>query len=453
MKNYLRSRAVAFAIAAIAIGASGAVLAAGPQWVSVWTADPTGSTGVIPIGTQTLREIISPRRAGDTLRLRLTNREGTLAVNFSEVWIGTQQSGAKLVPGSNRKLSFGGRAAVSIAPGQDVLSDPLPYNVAPFTKLAISLQSNGPIGIPTLSSSHSVSRETNYFSLLLPLLGGGAGKDSAAGFQPFTLTAGVTFQASWHYIAGLDVLTSDAKPRVVVAFGDSITDGLTVNPTTDNTFVEDLSSLGADQRYPDFLQLRFAASPKYKSFSVVNAGIAGNRLTAGPFAPFFGPRGLDRLETDVVQVPGVTDVIAHFGINDIAFDLATQLGGSRAIGQTLIAGYQEMIARLRAKGVRVILGTIMPAKGAGLGTFSPPVNGGVAHGTEITDSIRRDVNAWILGPGKAMADGVIDFDACMRDPNNSGRLNPAYNSGDNLHPTGVGYAVMAACVDLAAVFP
>ncbi|MGY8905518.1 MAG: GDSL-type esterase/lipase family protein [Burkholderiales bacterium] len=451
MKNAIRWKTAAIAFAAICLGNVG--YAATPQWVSVWKADPTGSTGAIAPGTQTLREIISPRRAGDTVRLRLTNREGTLPVSLSEVWIGTQQSGAQLVAGSNRQLSFGGQRGVYLAPGQDIVSDPLPYRVLPFTKLAISMQTSGVLGMPALSSSHSVSRETNYYSVALPVFGEGAGKESGAGFMPFTLTAGVTFQASWHYISGLDVLTTDPKPRVVVAFGDSITDGLTVNPATDNTFVENIANLGADERYPDFLQRRFAALPKYKSFNVVNAGIAGNRLTAGPFAPFFGPRGLSRMETDVIQVPGVTDVVAHFGINDIAFDQSAQLSSSRAIGQTLIAGYQEMITRLQARGIRVVLGTIMPAVGAGFGPASPTVNGGVAHGTEITESIRQEVNAWIRGPGKSLSDGVVDFDACMRDPNSTSRLNPAFNSGDNLHPTGVGYSVMAGCFDLAVLFP
>jgi lysophospholipase L1-like esterase len=451
MKRHAKLKIALLSVAVLCLNT--AAIAAVPKWVSAWKADPTGTTGAIPPGTQTLREIISPRGAGNTLRLRLTNREGTLPVSLSQVWIGTQQNGAQLVAGSNKQLTFGGRSDVYLAPGQDLYSDPLPYKVTSFSKLAISMQTAGVLGIPALSSSHSVSRETNYFSVALPLLGGGAGGDSGAGFQPFTLTAGATFQASWHFIAGLDVVSTDAKPRVVVAFGDSITDGLTVNPVTGNTFVENITNLGAEERYPDFLQRRFDSIPKYKSFSVVNAGIAGNRLTAGPFAPFFGPRGLDRMETDVIQVAGVTDVVAHFGINDIAFDLPAQLSGSRSIGQTVIAGYSEMISRLHAKGIRVVLGTIMPGKGAGIGPASPTVNAGALHGTEITDIIRLEVNDWIRGYGKTLADGIVDFDACMRDPQKPSFLNPAYNSGDNLHPTGVGYSVMAGCFDLAATFP
>ena len=133
-------------------------------------------------------------------------------------------------------------------------------------------------------------------------------------------------------------------------------------------------------------------------------------------------------------------------------------------------GLTKTINELHSKGLRVILATIMPAKGAGVGMFSPAlnslisgtgtggvvpptVNGGALHGTEITDEIRREVNTWILNVGSVLADGIIDFDACMKDPNNTSFLNPAYNSGDNLHPNALGYSAMANCVNIPAVFP
>ena len=470
MIRSLRWRTVASMVACAAVMIGTAKAQESAPWLSAWTAAPAGTTGVILPATQTIRDIISPRRTGNTVRLHLTNRQGTLPVTFSQVWIGTQQSGAQLVSGSNRPLTFGGKSAVTIAPGQDVTSDPLPYPVVSFSKLAISMQNGGLLGIPVASSTHSVSRETNYYSLAPQLLGGGAGPVSGNGFLPFVLTGGVTFEASWEYIAGLDVETTVAGPRTVVAFGDSISDGLTVNPVTDNTFIENVSNLGLEQRYEDFLQHRFDSQPAYRAFNIVNASIAGNRLTAGPFLPFFGPSGLSRLTTDAIAVPGVTDVIVQLGINDIAFDLAAQLTASHAIGPTLENAYTTVISQLHAKGIRVILTTITPGKGAGVGMFSPAlntlisatgtggiippvVNGGALHGTAITDAIRQEVNVWILNVGSSLADGVIDIDACVKDPNNPSFLNPAYNSGDNLHPNAMGYQAIANCVNLPAVFP
>lgn len=482
---FLKSLGVAFAAASICWTPA---YAQSPQWLSAWAADPAGTTGIIIPLTQSIRDVISPRRTGNTVRLHLTNRQGVLPVTFSQVFIGTQQSGAQLVAGSNKAFTFGGQSAVTLQPGQDVVSDPLAFSVTTFTKVAISMQNGDPLlGIPALSSTHSVSRETNYYALGVPpavggLLGGLLGSApptasssaSGAGFLPFVLTAGVTFEASWEYIAGLDVTdaTAGAK-RTVVAFGDSISDGLIVNPVTDNTFIEDLANLGLEQRYEDYLQVRFNASPKYSTFNIVSGAIAGNRLTAGPFLPFFGPSGLSRLSTDVLAVPGVTDVILQLGINDIAFDLPAQISQAHDIGTSLEQAYASVISQLHAKGIRVILTTITPARGAGLGMFSPAVNallpqltalglgnlipptvnGGALHGTVITDVIRKEVNAWIQTTGASLADGVVDFASCVADPTNTSFINPAFNSGDNLHPNAAGYQALANCINLAAVFP
>ena len=419
------------------------------DWTAAWKADHAGATGVIVPGTQVLREIISPRRVGDVVRIRLSNREGELPVTLSEVWLGKQLDGAELVPGSNKQLTFGGSPTVTLAAGEEVLSDPLPFAVTPFEKLAVSMAS---LFFPPLSSSHPVSRETNYFSMV-----GTAAGDAGTTFLPFTLTGGATFQASWHYIAGLDVETSDPSLRTIVAFGDSIFDGLTVNPLAQNTFVENISTLGADERYTDYLQKKLDTfSPG--TFAVVNASIAGNSLTLEPLLPFFGTSGLERLETDVIKVPGVTDVIMHLGINDIAFNLPTQTLMTTAIGEQIIAGLEEAISRLHAKGIRVILGTVMPAVGANGGAPTPQVaqlgvNIGLLHGSDVSETVRQTVNAWIRSTGAELADGVIDFAACTHAPDDVTRLNPDFNSGDFLHPNPLGFEKMAECSDVAKNFP
>jgi lysophospholipase L1-like esterase len=43
---------------------------------------------------------------------------------------------------------------------------------------------------------------------------------------------------------------------------------------------------------------------------------------------------------------------------------------------------------------------------------------------------------------------VIDFDSAVRDPSDSGKLLPAYDTGDHLHLNPAGYRVMAGAVDL-----
>ncbi len=424
-------------------------------WLGAWTGDPAGATGIIPPGTQTLREIISPRVSGDALRLTLTNRLGIMPVTFSQVWIGTQQSGAAVVVGSNKQLTFGGSSNVTIPPGATVTSDPMSFPVVSFTKLAISMQAL-PGTIPVASETHSVSREVNYFSATAL-----AAPESGGGFLPFELTQGALFQASWHYINELDVFSMNASPRVVVSFGDSITDGLQVNKAVENTFVENITNLGFEERYEDYIQKKVVSTNGYSQFSFVNAGIAGNRLTAGPFLPFFGPSGINRLGTDVLSVPGATDAIIGLGINDIAFDLPAQTLGDPTIVKTIEADLTSLITQLHSHRIRAVLTTILPALGAEASQFAPvtiafqgilpaPVSGGALHGTAISDALRRQVNTWILtGPGSNLADATIDLSTCMQNPANTSQLNPKYDSGDHLHPNAAGYSHMADCTPIS----
>jgi lysophospholipase L1-like esterase len=46
-------------------------------------------------------------------------------------------------------------------------------------------------------------------------------------------------------------------------------------------------------------------------------------------------------------------------------------------------------------------------------------------------------------------DGVIDFDAAVRDPQNPTKILSQYNPGDNLHMNDAGYQAMANAIDLA----
>jgi lysophospholipase L1-like esterase len=55
--------------------------------------------------------------------------------------------------------------------------------------------------------------------------------------------------------------------------------------------------------------------------------------------------------------------------------------------------------------------------------------------------VRIFKNEWIRASGAY--DAVIDFDAATLDPNNPAFFLPAFNSGDNLHPSDAGYEAMA----------
>lgn len=202
--------------------------------------------------------------------------------------------------------------------------------------------------------------------------------------------------------------------KVVVAFGDSMTDGFG-------------SAMDADRRYPNLLDDRLKAAGLTRT-GVVNAGIGGNRW----LHDFAGPSGNSRFDRDVLGVSGATHALILMGINDIGFAV-DPAPAQEVSAQQIIDSIATAVARSRASGIQVLLGTLPPYKGAG-------------YFSEAGETRRQTVNAWIRGNPDA---AVVDFDLVMRNPADPTALNPAYDSGDHLHPNDAGYAAMAGAVDLA----
>jgi len=71
--------------------------------------------------------------------------------------------------------------------------------------------------------------------------------------------------------------------------------------------------------------------------------------------------------------------------------------------------------------------------------------------TPENEAKRQAVNRWIRST--RVADGVIDFDAAVRDPNQPSRLLTDYDSGDHLHPNDAGHQAMADAIDLSLFRP
>ena len=159
---------------------------------------------------------------------------------------------------------------------------------------------------------------------------------------------------------------------------------------------------------------------------MLNAGISGNRLL-GNFGA--GAGVLSRLDRDVLMQSGVTHVIVLIGINDIG-------GRPRAIAADLIAGHKQIIERAHTRGLRVYGGTVTPFEGTTIANYWSPEG----------EATRQAVNQWIRTSGAY--DGVIDFDAVVRDLANPTKVQAQYDSGDHLHPNDAGYGLMANAVDL-----
>jgi len=400
-------------VAAAAPAAATAASCAAPHWVAAWAAAPTdAATGGFQ--DQTLRQVLVPHGAGDRARLRLSNRFGDQPLTVDRTTIGRRApgGGATVAPGTLAPVTFEGRAAVTIPPGGEVVSDPIAIAVAPFEPLLVS----------TYFASGTGPLTEHYYARQFPLVAAGdrSGEASGEGFDALERTAS-------YVVAQLDVL-APGSVGAVVAFGDSLTDGYVAGPGPGEAGPE---AIGADGAYPDVLQRRLLLTRGAPSLVVLNAGIAGNRILDDGLIPPHGRSMLARLQEDALALPGVTTVILQGGANDI--------GAGEPDAARVIAGLSDLVARARAAGARVLLATMTPAEGA-----RP-----ASYGDAEAEAARAAVNAWIRSGAAGDDVGIVDFDAALRDPAHPGRLRPDFDSGDGLHPNLAGYRAMAEAVDLA----
>ena len=359
------------------------------HWIGSWAASPSGVSQSQTLENQTVRMIIAPHLAGDAVRLDLTNRFGAAPVTLGPVTIGLRGPGASLLAGSERPVTFGGRPTLVISAGANAVSDPVKLSFGAFHDLAVSVYVPGTITNPV---EHLSTRQTSDPS---PSGSGDhAGESSGAAFTQKTTGQ---FSTGWYLLDGIDVPAPGSTGAVLVAFGDSITDGYQAQPNG----TEQLSTIDNNGRYPDDLQRRLIAANI--PLSVLNAGIGGNQLLLSGL-PLLGPSGLTRLRPDALAQAGVTDVIVLEGINDIAHG---------ATASQLIAGYEQLITSAHAAGVAIQLGTLTPTGGASLPAYAGP--GAVA--------VRGEVNQWIRT--QRYSDGIVDFDAAVRDSHDPGAVNPA----------------------------
>ena len=368
------------------------------NWIRSWAAAPQaqapGDKCVPDLTDRTVRQIVRSSAKGEALRLRLTNEATPAQMRVGAVHVALVGLDGAIVPGSDRSVTFGGAGTATLAPGTALSSDEVPLRLAPLDRLAISIYL--PQGAPS-ATYHRLALATSQIA-------GGDETGAPTLRDPSPLQCRVL-------LSGVDV--ESATPRsTIIALGDSITDGMGSTPD-------------ADHRWPDFLAERLREANLDEA--VADEGIGGNRLLLDGV----GSAGLTRFARDALAVPGVATVIILEGINDIG-DASTQ-GTPVPDAGTLIDAYRQMIARAHGAGVKVILGTLLPYKGA-------------AYWTPEGESVREAVNSWIRSGGEA--DAIVDFDPVVADPSDPLRQRPELNSGDALHPNDAGYRAMANAIDL-----
>lgn len=400
----------ALSIGILGCGGSETAATVEPKYYAAWTgalldvttARPSAVPGTAKIfDNQTVRHVLRSSIGGDSVKIKLSNLFGKTAITFSGVRVAKSAGKSAIDVSTDKEVLFGGKGSVTLAPGQEMLSDPIALQVSPLTDLAVSMFFATPTTVATV---HALGVQNAFVSA-------GNVLSAASIVQPI---ADGTWQSYWGLTA-VEV-SSTEKTNVVVTFGDSITDGFR-------------STVDGYKRYPNLLDIRLKAAGQSRT-SVVNAGISGNRwLNLGS-----GPSGNSRFERDVLNVTGVTHTIILLGINDIGNSIPTREPTQAVTVEELTFSLETAISKAKAKGIKVLVATILPYKGA-------------AYYSDSGEVMRVAVNAWIRN--NKVIDGVVDFDKIMQSSSDPAVMNPLYDAGDFLHPNDAGYAAMAAAIDLA----
>ena len=381
---------------ALLLAGSSSLTFAQKVWKGSWaTAVEWTGKGDMPkesLSNRSCRQIVHVSFGGEELRVKLSNEQSKEPVEIKSVYIADTDVPSNW--GINAKtvkyLKFNGKKNVTIAPGKAIFSDDLKYALKSGQRLTITIDYGKQT--PVNATSHRGSRTTSY---IVSNVKGRAVKPADIAFDKQEKAD------HWYNLSAIDVKTDKATP-VVAILGNSITDGR--GSTTNH-----------QNRWTDFLSDALNAE---KPYGVLNLGIGGNCVVEGGLSE----PAMKRFDRDILGQTGVDKLIIFEGTNDIGC-----CGGNyEHVTDTLIACYKVLIAKAKAKGIKVYGGTITPTKGNGWYSF-------------WHEAMRQTVNEWIRKSGAF--DGVIDFDELTRDPKDPQRLKAEY-SDDWLHLNPKGYEAM-----------
>ena len=380
---------------AFLLAASSAQSFAQQVWKGSWaTAVEWTGKGDMPkesLSNRSCRQIVHVSFGGNELRMKLSNEFSKEPVEILSVYIADTDVPSNW--GVNTKtvkyLKFNGKKNVTIAPGKAVYSDALKYNLKTGQRLTITID-YGKL-MPGNVTSHRGSRTTSY---IMAHVKGKAVKPTVAFDQQEMVD-------HWYNLSAIDVKTDKATP-VVAVLGNSITDGRG-------------STTNMQNRWTDVLADALNAE---KPYGVLNLGIGGNCVVEGGLSE----PAMKRFDRDILGQTGVDKLIIFEGTNDIG----CSGGNYEHLADTLKACYKVLIAKAKAKGIKVYGATITPTKG----------NGWYSYWHE---AVRQEVNEWIRKSGNF--DEIIDFDELVRDPQDPQRLKAEY-SDDWLHLNPKGYEAM-----------
>ena len=362
------------------------------RWVSVWgnAVSVAENRPERYARNITIRYPIHIPFSGRGVRLTFDNYCGTEPINLTRT---TVFYGGKFYP-----VTFEGERRTTILAGENAVSDPL----------EISIRAGEILQVSFYLASFTLMRSVVYAQ--------GPLSEGLYANGDRTEDAHIDLETSrkthlFYFLSNVSVLTA-GENRAIVCYGDSIT----------------------AQDWPDELALR-CFGEGYTKTAVIRRATSGSRILRQYECLTYESYGLMGSNRFAHEVPtdGADVVIIQQGINDIIHPVGRKVNVFRPMSdlptvEQLINGLKTYISQARSYGYRVYVGTLLPM-------------GGWRTDAPFRQEMRNAYNDFIRTTD--LIDGCIDFDAALRDPENSNYFLPEYDSGDHLHPSAAGYRRMA----------
>lgn len=346
----------------------------------------------------TLRYPVKMLLNGSALRITLDNFCGTEAVRITAAYVARSAGGSDIEPETCTALSFGGESSATVPAGKRLRSDALDFPVQAGETISVSLY------FGDFTELRSAVHITG------PLSGGyfAVGDHAASAKLPVDDSK----KTSWVYFLSDIEVAASHDSRAVICFGDSIT----------------------AQAWPDYLMQRTLELGGGKT-SIIRKAASGTRILRqydNIIYDSYGLKGDTRFPRECL-VSGADTVIIQHGINDIIHPVGVEVNPFRPwsdlpTAEEMIEGLRFYIRKAREYGLKVYLGTLLPIEG--WRTYA-----------DFRDELRCAVNDWMRTTDEA--DGCIDFDRAVCDPQHPSAFGEGYDSGDHLHPSQAAYKRMA----------
>ena len=374
-------------------------------WIGTWASaqyaiaadNPNAASVVPPLSGASFRQFIRVSLGGEKLRLSYSNEygEGPLEIKAVHIAKPLINGSSNIDRSTDTALSFKGSESIVIPPGEKAISDEIDYQVKALDKIAITTYFGK---TPNMMTHHAASRSNSF------LRKGNAVSDEIINDA---------VHVCWYFLCNVDVY-APSNCRSIICFGDSITDGY---GTEQVAFGNKPDSY---LRWVDVLMEKINSSPVPKPLSVVNMGIGGNAIFGGQ-----GPAARERFDRDVIKQPGAGYLLFMIGVNDIL----RVSNANAAMADLMINELKIMIEKSKAKGIKVLAGTITPLYGNG------------TH-TTVKEGIRKKVNALLRSNEGDGNYTLVDFDKHLSDNDMYlPRYKHIYNR-DGTHPNIAGYKAM-----------